>query len=218
MLQRDRRASSGVHHRTCRGDLQMAKNIVVFSDGTGQEGDKGHNTNVYKLFNMALDRSPNQIAFYDRGLGTGWRSLLGKATGAGISQNIMECYEFIFENYAAGDEIYLFGFSRGATTVRSLSGFLHLFGILPKSRRELIGDAYKIYKNADTAARKAAAAEFIARRSLGEGTVAGPRDYVIQRIGEFKDAGVDEIMFAGLATAQIEQYHHFNEEILAAFD
>jgi uncharacterized protein (DUF2235 family) len=123
----------------------MSKNIVVFSDGTGQEGGKGHNTNVYKLFNMVEDRTSRQIAFYDRGLGTGWRKITGNGAGMGISKNIKECYEFIFNNYEAGDQIYLFGFSRGATTVRSLAGFIDLFGILPKSRPELIDDAWKIY-------------------------------------------------------------------------
>jgi len=49
----------------------MSKNIVVFSDGTGKDGGKGESTNVYKTFNMVLDRSAGQIAFYDRGLGTG---------------------------------------------------------------------------------------------------------------------------------------------------
>ncbi len=132
----------------------MSKNIVVFSDGTGQEGGKGYNTNVYKLFNMIEDRSSAQIAFYDRGLGTGWRKITGNIGGMGISKNIMECYEFIFENYTAGDHIYLFGFSRGAATVRSLSGFIHLFGILPKSRPELIRHAYKIYKIRNTDRRK----------------------------------------------------------------
>lgn len=141
----------------------MGKNIVVFSDGTGQEGGKGSNTNVYKLFNMVLDRSPEQIAFYDRGLGTGWRKFTGQAAGAGISQNILECYRFIFENYEAGDDIYLFGFSRGATTVRSLSGLIHYFGILPKSRPELIKQAYGIYKKANRDKREAAAKAFVDR-------------------------------------------------------
>jgi uncharacterized protein (DUF2235 family) len=141
----------------------MGKNIVVFSDGTGQEGGEGASTNVYKLFNMVLDRSPEQIAFYDRGLGTGWRKVTGNAGGAGISKNILECYEFIFDNFEAGDRIYLFGFSRGATTVRSLSGFIHLFGILPKSRRELIADAYKIYRKSDRGRRESAAKAFVDR-------------------------------------------------------
>lgn len=140
----------------------MGKNIVVFSDGTGQEGGKGTNTNVYKSFNMVLDRSPEQVAFYDRGLGTGWRKFTGNLAGRGISQNICECYQFIFENYVAGDEIFLFGFSRGATTVRSLSGLIHHFGMLPKSRPELIEQAYKIYGIGDGGKRRDAARDFVA--------------------------------------------------------
>ena len=115
----------------------------------GQEGGKGANTNIYKIFNVIEDRTAKQISFYDRGLGTGWRKLSGNVAGAGISKNILECYTFIFENYEAGDQIYLFGFSRGAATVRSLSSFIHYFGILPKSRHELVKQAYKIYKIKD---------------------------------------------------------------------
>ncbi len=141
----------------------MAKNIVVFSDGTAQEGGRGRNSNVYKLFNMIEDRTEKQISFYDRGLGTGWRKISGTIAGVGISQNILECYEFIFENYSAGDQVFLFGFSRGATTVRSLSSFIDLFGILPKSRPELIKRAYKIYKTRNLAKRNRLAAQFVDR-------------------------------------------------------
>jgi uncharacterized protein (DUF2235 family) len=139
----------------------MPKNIVIFSDGTGQEGGKGINTNIYKLFNMIEDRTLDQISFYDRGIGTGRRKLSGNIGGAGISKNIKECYTFIFENYEAGDQIYLFGFSRGAATVRSLSSFIHYFGILPRSCSGLIGDAYKIYRIKDDAKRKRKASEFV---------------------------------------------------------
>ena len=141
----------------------MPKNIVVLSDGTGQEGGKGNNTNVYKLFNMVEDRTENQITFYDRGLGTGWRRFTGNVAGMGISQNIFECYKFIFDNYMAGDDIFLFGFSRGATTVRSLSAFIHLFGILPKARPELIKQAYRIYRISDSVKRKQHADDFVSR-------------------------------------------------------
>lgn len=141
----------------------MSKNIVVFSDGTGQEGGEGPDTNVYKLFKAVENRTPKQIAFYDRGLGTGSRWLTGKISGAGIGDNILECYEFIFDNFEAGDSIYLFGFSRGAATVRSLSGFIDAFGILPKSRPELIARAYKIYKIQNTDKRIAAAEDFCQR-------------------------------------------------------
>jgi uncharacterized protein (DUF2235 family) len=112
---------------------------------------------------MVEDRTVNQITFYDRGLGTGWRRLTGNVAGMGISQNIFECYKFIFDNYMADDNIFLLGFSRGATTVRSLSALIHLFGILPKSRPELIKKAYKIYKISNSKVRKAVADDFVSR-------------------------------------------------------
>ena len=61
----------------------MPKNIVIFSDGTGQEGGEGYNTNVYKLFNMIEDRTERQIAFYDPGLGTGFVKYTSYVTGWG---------------------------------------------------------------------------------------------------------------------------------------
>jgi uncharacterized protein (DUF2235 family) len=124
----------------------MSKNIVVLSDGTGQEGGKGHDTNVYKLFRMLEDRTERQIVFYDQGIGTDRYKVAGNVAGAGFTENILQCYHFIYENYNAGDKIFLFGFSRGAATVRSLANFIHYFGILPKSRPELIKLAYDIYK------------------------------------------------------------------------
>jgi uncharacterized protein (DUF2235 family) len=138
----------------------MVKNIVVFSDGTGQEGGVGNDSNVYKLFKVVENRTQKQISFYDSGLGSGGRKILSLATGIGISKNIKECYRFIFENFEAGDKIYLFGFSRGAATVRSLAGFIHAFGILPKSRPELIKKAYSLYRIKDKQKRLDAEHDF----------------------------------------------------------
>jgi len=126
---------------------RMSKNIVILSDGTAQEGGKGHDSNVYKLYRMLEDRTDHQIVFYDEGLGTDWRKISGNAFGVGFSENLLECYRFIFDNYNAGDRLFLFGFSRGAATVRSLASFIHYFGILPKARPELIKQAYRLYKN-----------------------------------------------------------------------
>lgn len=140
------------------------KNILVFSDGTGQQGGKNPDTNVYKLFRMVENRTERQIAFYDKGLGSNWAgNLAGNASGWGISKNILECYQFIFENYNAGDDIFLFGFSRGATTVRSLTGFIHMFGMLPKSRPELIKKAYNIYQINNQEVREKKAQDFVRR-------------------------------------------------------
>ncbi|MEX0681712.1 MAG: DUF2235 domain-containing protein [Balneolales bacterium] len=141
----------------------MAKNIVIFCDGTGQEGGHGHNTNIYKMFQLILDRTPQQIVFYAPGVGTDFKKITGNIGGRGISHNIKSCYRFLFDYYESGDRIYLFGFSRGAATVRSLSSFIHYFGILPKARPELIGRAYRIYQIRNTKKRKEKADDFIHR-------------------------------------------------------
>jgi uncharacterized protein (DUF2235 family) len=128
----------------------MPKNIVVLSDGTGQDGGRGHDTNVYKLYRMLEDRTDDQVVFYDQGLGTDTQRVTGMAFGAGFDRNILQCYRFIFDNYKSGDRIFLFGFSRGAATVRSLASFIHYFGILPNARPELIEQAYRIYTHRRT--------------------------------------------------------------------
>lgn len=119
----------------------MAKNILIFSDGTGQGAGmpKDERSNVWKLWNATekVAREDQQITFYDEGLGAEhkkewWRwayDLASKATGLGISQNIKDCYVALIGYYEPGDRVFLFGFSRGAYTVRSLGGVLSLCGI-----------------------------------------------------------------------------------------
>lgn len=129
----------------------MAKNILIFADGTGQAGGLKPDqeiSNVYKLFRATRigPESPIdpacQLAFYHQGLGTasdrsgihfGWwdriRTLAGAAAGLGISKNVADCYEAILRVYEPGDRIYLFGFSRGAYTARNVAGVLNLCGV-----------------------------------------------------------------------------------------
>jgi Uncharacterized alpha/beta hydrolase domain (DUF2235) len=129
----------------------MAKNIVIFSDGTGQAGGINFDearTNVYKLYRACrvgpdtrIDPS-EQVAFYDPGLGSaadgghfkvGWMrwvyNILSMATGLGISANIIDCYAALIRFYEDGDRVFLVGFSRGAYTVRSLAGVISYCGI-----------------------------------------------------------------------------------------
>jgi Uncharacterized alpha/beta hydrolase domain (DUF2235) len=129
----------------------MPKNIVIFSDGTGQAGGINFDeirTNVYKLYRASrvgpdtrIDPS-EQIAFYDPGLGSaadgghfkvGWLrffyNIASMATGLGITANIIDCYAAIIRLYEDGDRIFLVGFSRGAYTVRSLAGVMSHCGI-----------------------------------------------------------------------------------------
>jgi uncharacterized protein (DUF2235 family) len=170
----------------------MAKSILIFSDGTGQgAGTRSKRSNIVKLHEATEHAAPRHVqdTFYDPGLGvrddrTWWRwghDLLSQATGLGISQNIKDCYGALIKRYEPGDRIYLFGFSRGAYTVRSLGGVLSLCGVpmhdsrgrSPRTddsvRDALVGEAtetiYKHYGNdAETKAeRKALGEQYRAR-------------------------------------------------------
>jgi uncharacterized protein (DUF2235 family) len=129
----------------------MGKNILIFSDGTGQRGGvqfEERRSNIYKLYratrcgpDSCIDPS-EQVAFYDAGIGTvpggitdigrigRWiYNLIGQATGLGLTANIVDCYAAIIRVWEPGDRIFLFGFSRGAYTVRCVGGVLALCGV-----------------------------------------------------------------------------------------
>jgi uncharacterized protein (DUF2235 family) len=151
------------------------KRIITCSDGTWNEpnkSDKGKpiRTNVQKIFDYILSsdaRGVQQIKFYDEGVGAEGSMItrmLQGATGKGIDQNILDIYKFIVWNYEQGpsfrDEIYLFGFSRGAYTARSLGGLIRKCGILRKSNLNLISEAYDLYRNKDASPESEEAKKF----------------------------------------------------------
>lgn len=117
------------------------RKLVVLLDGTANDWEDS--TNIWRMYNLALLRSiadkdkkdPDQddqsiIAFYDKGVGTGpTMPISGAALGSGVSMNIRQAYRFLVEAYQPGDKIYLFGFSRGAFTARSLNGFIEYAGL-----------------------------------------------------------------------------------------
>jgi hypothetical protein len=133
---------------------EMSRNIVVYSDGTGQDGGvrpEQRVSNVYKMyrasrvsFENAIDPAV-QVTMYDPGLGTDIgatamtapirfiQKLLASVDGRGILTNIADCYTFILDHYQPGDRIFLFGFSRGAYTVRSVADLLRLCGVPTKT-------------------------------------------------------------------------------------
>jgi hypothetical protein len=154
----------------------VSKNILVFSDGTGQAGglrpDESR-SNIYKMIRATRcgpDTNINaseQIGFYDAGLGSqpphgaffvtrAWRwfhNVVSQATGLGITTNIVDCYAWIVRVYEPGDRIFLFGFSRGAYTVRCLAAVLSLCGVptrMPdgKPLRRDVGGSTAIAKEA----------------------------------------------------------------------
>jgi len=136
----------------------MSKNIVICCDGTGQEFGV-NNTNVVELYAVSA-KSPQQLTFYDPGVGTGgWEyhdeegaSLEAKAdqaTGRGLQNNVNDAYRILMDTYEADDHVYLFGFSRGAFTVRSLTGMLYKVGLLDRTNNNLVEYAAEIYNRHD---------------------------------------------------------------------
>ena len=132
----------------------MKKRIVICADGTWSRPEKNPEkdfpTNVLKLARaiqpMGTGNIPQQV-FYDWGIGSYYDPVIGGATGKGLHKNIMDDYRYIVQNYASGDEIYLFGFSRGAYTIRCLCGMINNCGIIKRSDASLIQQAFDHYKN-----------------------------------------------------------------------
>jgi len=139
------------------------KNIVICADGTGNTTIKGRGTNVFKLYE-AVDQTGHlveqgltpQVALYHDGVGTEslkWYRILTGVTGWGLSRNVKQLYGELARAYAPGDKIFLFGFSRGAFTVRTLAGLIHACGILDLGKfptneefDAAVEDAYREYR------------------------------------------------------------------------
>src|SRR2546423_4525791 len=127
-------------------------------DGTGNQLRAKGNTNVVRLYEMLdLSEPSKQIAYYDPGVGTfgaqgAWTplgqrvtKLLGLLIGLGLRTNLGEAYTYLMRNYEAGDNIYLFGFSRGAYTVRALAGLLKSTGLLRPGSENLVPYTVGVY-------------------------------------------------------------------------
>ncbi|HAX89017.1 MAG TPA: DUF2235 domain-containing protein [Cyanobacteria bacterium UBA11162] len=147
------------------------KRLIVCCDGTWQDLTSPCPSNVVRIAQaikpIADDGTP-QIVFYDEGIGTEAKSnkIAGGVTGRGIDKNIEDGYRFLCFNYTPGDEIYLFGFSRGAYTVRSLAGMIYCSGLLTRAHICKAPSAYKLYRNRDIKPRDKEAVEY--RKSYGE--------------------------------------------------
>jgi uncharacterized protein (DUF2235 family) len=127
----------------------MAKNIVICCDGTANEFARD-NTNVVKLFYTLVQDPLRQVAYYHPGLGTMEATgalttvarkvtkLLGRAIGYGLSSDIRDAYVYLMNTYRDGDRVFLFGFSRGAYTVRAVASLLHMYGLMPAGNDALV--------------------------------------------------------------------------------
>jgi len=135
----------------------MKKRLIVCCDGTWNAPEinnprKNRATNVLKLCRAIIpEPSPQecQVVEYIPGIGTHdvIDRFLGGSSGWGISRNIQPAYQFLVNNYLPGNDIFLFGFSRGAYTVRSLSGFIEKAGLIKKTSLHLFPQAFRAYRD-----------------------------------------------------------------------
>lgn len=141
----------------------MPKNIVILLDGTSNS-ISANRSNILRLYGT-LEKSERQLVYYDPGVGTFgaenawlrfWRKAVeiwGLATGWGLDHNVKEAYRFLVENYGGGrqgtserDQIYIFGFSRGAYSARVLAGLINAIGLIERRNLNLVDYAYRAYK------------------------------------------------------------------------
>jgi uncharacterized protein (DUF2235 family) len=191
------------------------KNIVICCDGTGNEISENI-SNVLKLY-RTLRKSgktePHQVVFYDPGVGTlarpdpwkkWWReasAIFGLITGYGLDDNVLDAYEFLARNYEEGDDIYLFGFSRGAYTVRVLAGLIHKAGLVDVAQINLAGSGLTAYKQ--VSAGFEARTRLLDARRLADGAgqdAAGPvtRDDQAAQFGRILSVKWPTVKFVGV--------------------
>src|SRR5262249_43985051 len=132
--------------------------LVLCCDGTWNSADQAEVdgelcvTNVLKIATRLKKRNDAgelQIVYYDQGVGTGnvLDRVQGGAFGEGLEANINDSYRFLVANYELGDAIYLFGFSRGAYTARSIAGMIRRCGILRRDAVKLYPKAKELYRS-----------------------------------------------------------------------
>jgi hypothetical protein len=127
------------------------RRLIVFCDGTWNSPSMARETNVVQLMRATKPVDAHgrpQIAYYHLGVGTGnfVDRFLGGGAGVGLASSVKSCYRFLVNNYQPGDEILLFGFSRGAYVVRSLAGLIGLVGLLRKGRMFRFDEIWDYYK------------------------------------------------------------------------
>lgn len=151
------------------------KRIVICSDGTWNTPDaegEGTPTNVARLAGVVPahdDAGVEQLTYYGTGVGTRGNRLkrwIAGATGWGLSDNLLDAYRFVVAHYEPGDELFLFGFSRGAFTVRSLGGLINNSGILRPVHADHVGDAFDLYRSRSAESHPRRAESVLFRKSF----------------------------------------------------
>lgn len=137
------------------------KRIVLCSDGTGNRGGTGNDSNVFSLYKAIEVNNPpgeEQFVFYDNGVGTSGNKYVRAVSGAfgfGFRQNVRDLYEYLATHYDPDAKIFVFGFSRGAATVRAFIGMVQVCGLVNRENltdnevQDRIDEALKIYEKND---------------------------------------------------------------------
>jgi uncharacterized protein (DUF2235 family) len=146
-------------------DQQWGRRLVICCDGTWQSSVSSQEnvpSNVTKLCRLIArvgedkddpSKKFHQIVYYDGGIGTGnlssHEAKRQGGTGAGLAENVIEAYNFIVQNYEPGDEIFCFGFSRGAYTARAVAGLVSDIGVISPISMQFFPDLYRLYMTND---------------------------------------------------------------------
>jgi uncharacterized protein (DUF2235 family) len=178
----------------------MRKRIIVCCDGTWNTPDQERNgkaapTNVVRVAEAILATDGNggeQRVFYHPGLGTRrWERVRGGAFGFGLSRDVRDTYSFIMRTYEPGDELFFFGFSRGAYTARSTVGLIHNSGLLRREHADRLGDAYSLYRDRSNRTKPRATEAKLFRRSYSH-------EPSIRFVGVWDTVGACGIPISGL--------------------
>lgn len=186
----------------------MSKRLVLCCDGTWNRPDQKDPTNVTKV---ALSIAPadstgrEQRTFYHRGVGTDkWERIRGGAFGVGLSRNVRDAYRFLVQNYEPGDELFFFGFSRGAYTARSTAGFVRNSGILRPEQINRVDEAYELYRDKSSKTHPRGTEATLFRRSYSHETR-------IRFIGVWDTVGALGIPIDGAIAKLINQRWEFHD-------
>ena len=169
------------------------RKLIVCGDGTWNSRDApGAVTNVAKMARSLRafdDSGSSQLIYYHPGVGTGngVDHFFGGAFGVGLSGDVQSQYAFLADNFNYGDQIFLFGFSRGAYTVRSLAGLIGLVGLMQKVDMDYFPQVYKIYMSREyretlVRSQDLAAAHNALRALFPEGEANGRNDELLQAV------------------------------------
>jgi uncharacterized protein (DUF2235 family) len=194
------------------------KRLIVFCDGTWNRPDHVDRgvaapTNVAKLALAVAERDDDgvqQLLHYEAGVGT-QRSerLLGGGFGFGLSRNVRDGYRSLVDAYEPGDELFLFGFSRGAYTARSIAGLIRNAGILRREERHRVHQAYALYRAPRRDAEPSGIAAELFRRSYSHG------DVPIECIGVWDTVGALGIPIDGFRPPLLSRLWSFHDTRLS---